>query len=76
MGTAQQEFFVTKQAVVIQRQEEWPGNPGWWRYSRPVLRHMSLAEMPELTDSIKFQYVSGCREARRLQKEWDKKYPS
>ena len=75
IGTAQQEFPVAKQAVLVQYQQDWPGNPGWWRYSRPVLRHMHVAELPDVTDSVRVQYVSGCREARRLQKEWDKKYP-
>jgi len=65
---------VAKQAIIVQWQEDHPGNPGWWRYSRPVLRHVT--QVPNITDTIRWQFC-GSRphfECRQAQQEWDLKY--
>jgi len=72
IGTAQQEIPVAKQAIVVQHIENHPGNPGWWRYSRPVLRHVT--EVPE-SSTIRWWYVQRPHlECRQAQQEWDLKY--
>jgi len=68
----QQEIPVSKQAILIQCVEDHPGNPGWWRYSRPVLRHVT--EVPN-SSTIRWWYVQRPHLERRLaQQEWDLKY--
>jgi hypothetical protein len=77
MGTAQQEIPVAKQAVLIQYQENWPGNPGWWRWSRPVLRHIKDTDLEEVSSSsMQFKFCFTCQQAREEQKKWDRKYPN
>ena len=72
IGSAQQEIPVTKQAIVVQCIEDHPGNPGWWRYSRPVLRHVT--EVPN-SSTIRWWYVQRPHlECRQAQQEWDLKY--
>jgi len=73
MGTTQQEIPVAKQAIIIQVQEDHPGNPGWWRYSRPILRHVMT---PPQSSSSRWRSC-GSRphfECRQAQQEWDLKY--
>ena len=74
IGTAQQEIPVAKQAIVVQYTEDHPGNPGWWRYSRPVLRHVTVEEVPT-SSAIRWWYVQRPHlECRQAQQEWDLKY--
>jgi len=74
MGTAQQEIPVTKVAIAIQYQEDHPGNPGWWRFSRPVLRHVHQNQLPSIREETRWWYVRGSAEVREAQREWDKQH--
>lgn len=57
--------------IVIQYQEDHPGNPGWWRFSRPVHRVVEAA--PPISDSIRWFYGSA-EDARYEQERWDRQY--
>ena len=58
--------------IIIQRQEDHPGNPGWWRYSRPRL--IQVAEPPEISESVRWSYGTAA-EAAEAQRQWDEQNP-
>ena len=61
---------VAKQAIILQHVEDDPRNAGWWRYSRPVFRHVT-----QLPDSQYVRWNFGTNsECRKAQKDWDKEY--
>ena len=59
-------------SIIIQRQEDWPGNPGWWRYSRPV--HRQMPQPPEIREETRWWYGDAA-EAARAAAEWDAAHP-
>jgi hypothetical protein len=61
-------------SIVIQRQEDHPHNPGWWRYSRP--RCEVHTETPPLfSNSIRW-YCGSEADAERDAAEWDRQHPN
>jgi hypothetical protein len=59
-------------SIVIQHREDHPGNPGWWRFSRP--RHQVRAEAPRIREETRWWYGSE-EDAAAATAEWDAKYP-
>jgi hypothetical protein len=59
-------------SIIIQRQEDWPSNPGWWRYSRP--EHQVVAVVPPISESRRWRYGS-VEAAVQDQIEWDREHP-
>lgn len=60
-------------STIIQRQEDHPHNPGWWRFSRP--RHEVRYEAPEIRDDQRWRYGSAA-EAAEEAAEWDRQNPN
>lgn len=59
-------------SYIIQRQEDHPGNPGWWRFSRPMF---CVGTPPPFSDHIRVWYGSE-DDANRAQAEWDQSHPN
>ena len=66
--------------VVFQAREDYPGNPGWWRYSRPIARRASVAQLDRWFASEEYRYTAwhsmaaARRDAGRQQAEWRASY--
>jgi len=58
-------------SIIIQCREDWPGNPGWWRYSRP--RHEVRSHPPEIRGDRRWWYGDAAA-AERAAAEWDQSY--
>lgn len=58
--------------VIFQRQEDHPGNPGWWRWSRPEFR---IAEPNSNSSHQRWRYGSE-NEAVQEQASWDASHPN
>lgn len=64
--------------AIVQYQEDWPGNPGWWRWGRPRLELLTNDELDRLANNTSAQYstVSSHVAERWLaqdQADWDRK---
>lgn len=59
-------------SIVIQRQEDWPGNPGWWRFSRP--RHEVRDQAPKISEHHRWWY-GDAQQAANAAAEWDADHP-
>ena len=55
-------------SIVVQRLEEWPWKPGWWRFSRP--RHEIRELPPEIREDTRWWYGDAAAAARAAA-EWD-----
>lgn len=60
-------------SIIIQYREDDPGNPGWWRYSRP--RHQYVVELPPIHESVRWTYASEA-ELFYHRDMWDRQYPN
>ena len=56
-------------SIIIQYPEDWPGNPGWWRFSRP--RHEMRDQAPEISENYRWHYGSEA-EASEEAADWDR----
>ncbi len=66
---------MARSACLIQCQEDHPHNPGWWRFGRPVLRHLKPEEVPNLSEHNRVLFARGMADAREAQRAWDRANP-
>ena len=65
----------TAHGWIVQRQEDHPHNPGWWRFSRPFWASTE-AELPAsgFPESVRW-YVGSRQDLAAAQTEWDRSNP-
>ena len=44
--------------TVYQHIEDWPGNPGWWRYSKPVVVRATPEQLDRWSGSSDCRYYA------------------
>ena len=59
--------------IIIQYQEDHPGNPGWWRWSRPRHRYVAESNLPPIGEGTRWTYGSE-GDALEAQRVWDRQY--
>ena len=68
--------------AVVQHREDWPGNPGWWRWGFPIALKLTRENVDAMSGSEEWRYYtcSSMGQARRWcgedRAEWLKSYPN
>ncbi len=68
---------MAKHPYICQRMEDDPHNPGWWRFSRPVLQWLRPEEIP-FTSERRFTFAGPCPHAylRQELRNWGQAHPA